>query len=147
MRLCAGYTTSMQFQVPQFIEVEDKIVGPLTFRQFVYLAGGGGVIAILYVFLPLFLVILLGIPVAALSAALAFYKINNRPFIETLEAAFYYMMRGRLYLWKKVVPKAAAKATPETKLEATIVVPKLSESKLKDLAWSLDIKEKTGAYR
>ena len=59
----------MQFQVPQFIEVEDKIVGPLTFKQFIYLAGGGGVIAILYAFLPLFFVILLGIPVAAFALA------------------------------------------------------------------------------
>ncbi|TSC61742.1 MAG: SsrA-binding protein, partial [Parcubacteria group bacterium Athens0416_74] len=32
----------MQFQVPQFIEVEDKIVGPLTFKQFVFIAGGLG---------------------------------------------------------------------------------------------------------
>ncbi|TSC80302.1 MAG: hypothetical protein G01um101429_152 [Parcubacteria group bacterium Gr01-1014_29] len=31
-----------QFQVPQFIEVEDKIFGPLTTKQFFYLLGGGG---------------------------------------------------------------------------------------------------------
>ena len=32
----------MRFQVPQFIEIESKIFGPLTFKQFIYLAGGGG---------------------------------------------------------------------------------------------------------
>ena len=31
----------MQFQVPQFIETEDKVVGPLTLRQFMYIAGAG----------------------------------------------------------------------------------------------------------
>ena len=30
----------MQYQVPQFIEVEDKIFGPLTFKQLVYVVGG-----------------------------------------------------------------------------------------------------------
>ena len=42
----------MDYQVPQFIEVEDKLVGPLTFKQFVYLAGGAGICVILFVFLP-----------------------------------------------------------------------------------------------
>jgi hypothetical protein len=42
----------MRFQVPQFIEVEDKIFGPLTVKQFIYLAGGAGLVFILYHFLP-----------------------------------------------------------------------------------------------
>ena len=45
----------MQFQVPQFIEIEDKIFGPLTFKQFIYLAGGGGLCFLLYTILPFFL--------------------------------------------------------------------------------------------
>jgi hypothetical protein len=44
----------MRFQVPQFTDVEDKIVGPLTLKQFVYLAGAGGGCIILYSFLPAF---------------------------------------------------------------------------------------------
>ena len=32
----------MQFQVPQFIEIEDKIIGPFTVKQFIYLVGGAG---------------------------------------------------------------------------------------------------------
>ena len=38
----------MQFQVPQFIETEDKIVGPFTLRQFIYVAGAGLGSVILY---------------------------------------------------------------------------------------------------
>ena len=44
----------MRFQVPQFIEVEDKIFGPLTFKQFVYVTGGVGLAVILFLFLPRF---------------------------------------------------------------------------------------------
>ena len=37
----------MRFEVPQFIDIEDKIIGPLTWRQFIYLGGGvGGAVVI-----------------------------------------------------------------------------------------------------
>ena len=42
----------MQFQVPQFIEIEDKIFGPLTFKQFIYLAGGVGASIVLWLYIP-----------------------------------------------------------------------------------------------
>jgi len=131
----------MQFQVPQFIEVEDKIFGPLTFRQFVYLAGGGGVVVALYVLVPLFFTILLGLPVAALALALAFYKINNRPFVEVVESAFYYITKNKLYLWKKKAKKATEAVVASPGASSAVIIPRLSQSKLKDLAWSLDIKE------
>ena len=128
----------MRFQVPQFIDIEDKVVGPLSFRQFVYLAGGAGLSFILYSFLPLFIAFLLILPVAGLSLALAFYKVNNRPFIETIEHAFKYASGSKLYVWKKVDKKTKAKKQ-EIKTDTSLYVPRLSESKLKDLAWSLDI--------
>lgn len=134
----------MQFQVPQFIEVEDKIFGPLTFRQFVYIIGGGALCFILYRFLPIFVSIFLIIPVAILSLALAFYQVNNKPFILTLEAAIRYYLGSRLYLWqKKDKPIQVTKEEPEEVTDAlSVLSPRLSDSKLKDLAWSLDVNEK-----
>ena len=135
----------MRFQVPQFIEVEDKIFGPLTLKQFIYLAGGGGLSFVVYVFLKS--IILAFLPIAAimgLSIALAFYKINNKPFIGVLESAFKYWLGNKLFIWKKE-EKAATREVgltdQEAKSYASIMVPKISDSKLKDLTWSLDIKE------
>ncbi|MBI4118005.1 MAG: PrgI family protein [Parcubacteria group bacterium] len=127
----------MRFQTPQFIEIEDRIFGPLTFRQFIYLAGGAGMVFLLWRLLPIFLSIPLIVGVGGLSLALAFYKVNDRSFVYALEALFRYVTRGKLYLWKKQ-PKAAERpeALPQ---ESGLVVPKLSESKLKDIAWSLDV--------
>ena len=132
----------MEYQVPQFIEVEDKIFGPLTIRQFIYLAGGGGLVAILVLTFGLFIGVLLGIPVGALAVALAFYKINGKPFIEILESGFGFFLGKRLYLWRKekepVTPAAVMEASA-----APVVVPKeaLSRRKLEELAWSLDVKD------
>ena len=136
----------MRFQVPQFTEIEDKIFGPLTLKQFVYLVGGGGGVFVFYALLPLPLAIIFGIPIALFTLALAFYKVHNQPFIKVVENAFYYITSAKLYLWKKEEKKVkpSAKVKPEEKLTAPIYMPKLTQAKLSDLAWSLDIKEKVG---
>lgn len=142
----------MEYQVPQFVDVEDKIFGPFTFKQFVYLAGGTGVVVGLVLYLPLFLGILLSIPVAGFAAALAFYKMNGKPFIEIIEAGFNFIIGRRLYLWRKekhtveemavAQSKAASAAAGVATTDATL--PRrgltLSGGKLHDLALSLDIK-------
>ena len=133
----------MQFQVPQFIEVEDKIFGQLTLKQFIYLAGGAGMCAVLYVFIPIkFVAIILMLPVAAFSISLTFVKVNGKPFIDYIQSGFYYLLGSKLYTWKKVEKKPVSTPVEEAKKMGSLLqVPKLSESKLKDLTWSLDIKE------
>ena len=132
----------MRFQVPQFIEVEDKIFGPLTFKQFIYSAGSVGVSVVIFLFLPKFFAVLLSLPILALGGALAFYKVNGKPFINTVESFVKYTLTNKLYLWKKEEKKPVA-GPRETKPIDQVFVPKLSESKLRDLTWSLDIKENT----
>ncbi len=91
----------MRFEVPQFIEIEDKIFGPLTWRQFLYLGGGLGMAVVLFLRLPFLLFVLSGIPLALIAGALAFYPVNNRPFSYFLEAVVNYISGKRLYLWRK----------------------------------------------
>jgi hypothetical protein len=132
----------MRFQVPQFIDVEDKIFGPLTLKQFIYLVGGGGLSFVVYVFLKS--VILSSIPILvimATSAAFAFFKINNKPFVNVVESAFKYYIGNKLYIWRKEEPEPKEIQKTTEKNYASIMVPKISNSRLKDLTWSLDIKE------
>lgn len=128
----------MRFQVPQFIEIEDKIIGGLTFKQFIYLGGSIGLAVIFFTFLPTFIAVIISLPVVGFGAMLAFYKVNGKPFINTVESAVKYFFGSKLYLWKKIDRAPVAK-TPETRAAETVYVPKLSQSKLKDLAWSLDV--------
>lgn len=133
----------MQFHVPQFIDVEDKIFGPLSAKQFFYLAGAAGAFFIFFSLTEsIFLGLILSSPIIALGLALAFYRINNRPFINIIEAAFKYITKPRLFIWKKIPKKIIPGTTTENDVgDLDIFVPKLSDSKLKDLAWSLDIQE------
>ena len=135
----------MKYQVPQFIEVEDKIFGPFTFKQFAYLAGGAGAAFLAYRLLPFIVGIMVAVPFAAFGAALAFYKVNGRPFVDVLQSAFEYVTKNRLYIWKKEEKKPKTEAEAEEKVVNSFMpgsaVPKLSDSKLKELTWSLDINE------
>ena len=100
MYLCP-ISNGMRFEVPQFIEVEDKIFGPLTLKQFIYVAGGAGAVAILYIFLPFFIFLLLAPLVGAFAVGLAFIPVNKRPMSIFLESMVRYFGSSRLYLWKK----------------------------------------------
>lgn len=136
----------MQFQVPQFIEVEDKIFGPLTFKQFVYVGGGLGAVYLLWRVLPIYLAGPLILGVGGLAAALAFLQWNGRPFILGLENGFYYLVKSKLYLWSNERPRQKPKAkVEEVQQKPGVYIPKLAESKLHELAWSLDIKERIAA--
>jgi hypothetical protein len=135
----------MEYQVPQFIEVEDKIFGPLTWRQFIYIGGGLGLSVIIYLYLPFFIAVILVLLVMAFASLLAFYKVNNRSFVDMLGAAFSFATKERLYLWRKEQknPSAAVQAP------AQVVPPReklgLSGNKLHDLALSLDIQDRNSA--
>lgn len=69
-----------QFTIPQFIDVEDKIFGPITARQFIILISAAGPI---FLFYKLFDIALFGLSAFFLGGAalvFAFVKINGQPF-------------------------------------------------------------------
>ena len=132
-----------QYQVPQFITVEDKVIGPFSIKQFLYLAGGGAIIffsrTLFTGYFFYFIVILVG----SLAASLAFLKINEQSFPFFLKNAISYALHPRVYIWKKSAPQTPASSAKEAAEPEVLVksIPKLSQSKLSDLAWSLNLKE------
>ena len=91
----------MQFQVPQFIEVEDTIVGPFTFKQLIFLLGGAGGIYIIKQVLPSLIAWPVMMVLAVFTWALVWYKVNDRPFVLALQAMVKYQLSSKLYLWNK----------------------------------------------
>jgi hypothetical protein len=134
----------MKYQVPQFIEMEEKVIGPLSFKEFIYLAGGAGASYILYRFISSFYVALLFIiPVAGFALALAFYKPNSKPFIEMVQSSLLFVLGNKLFIWKKEnkpVPARDLRMTPVRGV--TVKVPNVTGSKLSSIGWTLDVKKK-----
>ena len=136
----------MQFKVPQFLDIEDKIFGPFTFREFVYLAGGAGLCFIFYKWLGLLLAAIPILIVAGISGMLIFYRPNNKPFLNMIEAGFKYFTQNKLYIWKKNMPArnashsdAGGKKNKDEEKIRMMSEQGLTGSKLRDLAWSLDV--------
>lgn len=127
----------MQFKVPQFIDMEDKVFGNLSFKQFAYLAGGGGLAYLAIRLAPAFIAIILVPAFVGLALALAFIKVNEKPFSHALESFVRYYTRSRLYLWKK--QERTAKEEEKKQEAPKSIHATLSESKLKTLSWSLDV--------
>ena len=132
-----------QFQVPQFIDVEDKIVGPLTLKQFLYLLAGGALVVIARALFIPFIFYIVAFFLLVISLALAFYKPNDIPFPKVLMSAISFFTKPRLYIWKQEeISKKPSAPAGSSQQELQLKVPAPLESKLEDLAWSLDIKEK-----
>lgn len=128
------------------MEIEDKIFGPFTFREFVYLVGGAGLCYIIFKLLGLVLGAIPILAIAGLSAALTFYRPNGKPFLNMIEAGIKYTLQSKLYIWKRHKIRVDAKQQEENKAVALLKEEtmnqngvRLSGSKLRDLAWSLDV--------
>ncbi len=136
----------MQFQVPQFIDIEDKVIGPLTIKQFLYLLAGGVIVFILYKTLNLFATIVLGVPIVGIAIALAFAKIGNQPFINFLKNFIGFVKRPDFYVWKKPIGKNKI-VEPNEDIEIIQKVPaktKLNpeaKDSLQDMGWKVEIEK------
>ena len=130
----------MEYQVQQFIEVESKIVGPLTLKQFIYIAGAGGLCVVCFSYLPIVAALLISALIIGFAAALAFYKVNGKPFINVVEAGFNYYVGAKFFLWKHEGPKKNVANVSEVAPPALRAAPKLTRGKLSALAQSLDVK-------
>ncbi|MGC9048737.1 MAG: PrgI family mobile element protein [Patescibacteria group bacterium] len=91
----------MQFVVPQFIDIEPKIFGPITPRQFIILIITGGLIFVAYKTCDFSLFIIIGVFLFASGGTLAFLKINGRPVHYFLLNLFQTFRKPKLRIWRK----------------------------------------------
>ena len=91
----------MEFTVPQFIEKEAKIVGPFTFKQFIFIGIAGGVSIFMYFVLPFFLFIILAVPLVGVAFALAFLKVSRTSLPTFIVNFFTFFFKPKIYLWDK----------------------------------------------
>ncbi|MBI3634311.1 MAG: PrgI family protein [Candidatus Yonathbacteria bacterium] len=134
----------MQFHIPQYIDIEDKIFGPLTIKQAIFVAGGIGGAYVFYKLIPwFFLSAPLIVGIGILTWALAFYPVRNlgKPFIEILEAGFKYSIKNKLYLWKKKVERPKDK-TEEAFVSAQLPAPTpaIPKGRLSGASFDIDVK-------
>jgi PrgI family protein len=141
----------MEFTIPQFIEKEAKIVGPLTFKQFAFFGLAVLVSAALYFILPKIIFFVVG-PILIVGAfALAFYKKEGVPLPDLMIGFFSFIFKPKIYLWKKkgvpprfLRPEEIKKRTIKKEAQEERRGPRLKMSKgshLHDLFTQVETKE------
>jgi len=137
-----------QFTVPQFIDVEDKIIGPITTRQFVIMLSGCALIGICYKIFDFSAFIAVGLLIFVISATFAFVKINGSHFHLFLLNVVQTLKRPRLRVWNHIIGKTELEYDFEEEKEIKEIPIALakhySASRLSELALMVDTK---GAYR
>lgn len=137
----------MQYYVPQFIESESKIIGPLTIKQFFLLAGPATFVVVLYLIFKSFLVVFLlgGIFIGG-GAAFAFFKFQGQDLPSVFSYGISYLIKPKEYIWvKKGQEQISLKEIEKVveQKEKTMPVKKVGESKIKKLSWLLETKPKS----
>ncbi len=90
-----------QFVVPQFIDVEDKIIGPITVRQFLIILAGGLLLFIEFKLCDLMLFIILGLFTLVFTLAFSFLKVNGMPLHYFILNIIQTFKRPTLRIWDK----------------------------------------------
>ena len=89
-----------QYKVPQDVEADDKLLGPFSFRQFVYLMIVGGLVALAVGLFQLFPVLaIIPVPFALFFLALALPLKKDQPMETYLAAIVSYYLKPRTRVW------------------------------------------------
>ena len=109
------------YKVPQDVEAEDKLIGPFSFRQFIYLIITVIAIFIAWLLSKLFIgLIIIPLPIILLFGALALPLRKDQPMEVYLTAVIKFFLKPRIRLW-----------SPDGSLSmVTITVPKVTEYQL-----------------
>jgi hypothetical protein len=136
----------MRFTVPQFIEYEAKIVGPFTFRQFVYVGLAGAVCFVLYFTVPFSLFLISCFILGGGAMAFAFLKIGGRPLSTIIGNFLRFNLTPKMYIWRKkeapitVFKKEVKKKIEEKEEELPLKI--AEKSQLKKLRTQIETKTK-----
>lgn len=129
----------MLFNVPQYIDIEDKIVGPLTAKQLGWLTGGGIILLILWQFLDTQAFFIAAVIVGLASSAFAFYRPYNQTLIVFIIFSVAYVFRPRLYIWHRISEKMKPIEKLKEKDKKAPGRKKLKQEQLKEISDILDM--------
>ena len=131
-----------QFTVPQFIDVEDKIIGPVTTRQFIIMLVAALTIFIFYKLLAFTYFLIFSVIIFGVGGTIAFVRINGQPFHFFILNFLQSWRSPTLRIWDKTLPDAALKTfmaeTPPAPQAATPRKETLTTSRLAEISLIVD---------
>ncbi len=92
----------MQFPVPQFIDTEDKIIGPFTLKQFGFVFAGGLIVVMLFKLFGFGIIfVLVGLPIALLTLFISFGNFNGKKVYNAVPLFIKYLSAPKAMIFQK----------------------------------------------
>ncbi|MFC1629956.1 PrgI family protein [Patescibacteria group bacterium] len=139
----------MEFPIPQFIEQAPKIVGPLTWRQFLFIGGAGAIVVFLFFIIKNFLIfIILSILFVGAASMFAFVKVGGRNLLAVLGSFLTFSISSKLYIWQKktarqkIILEEKKLETPEKEVDKLSSLKMSKKSKLGNLSTQIETRTK-----
>ncbi len=107
-----------QYKVPQDVEADDKLIGPFSFRQFIYLLVAAGLVALCFPLFKIFpLLIILPAPFILFLLALSLPLKKDQPMETYISAVLSYYMKPHNRLWEPGEPESTIIITAPKKTD------------------------------
>lgn len=123
-----------QFPVPQFIDRETRLLGPLTVRQTIIFGVIGVILFTLYFVINVYLLVTVGAVFVAFGLVLAFLKINGRPLSAFLFSYLGYFINPKRYIWSKGKNKIKTTRPEKAQKKQVPQIKKISQKEIENLA-------------
>jgi hypothetical protein len=91
----------MRFQVPQFVDIEDRIIGPLTLKQFLIYLFAVMVCIPIYLIADLSLFLTLSLPILAVAAMFAHFKLYGKTLEQVIMNCVRFYTQGQVFIWRR----------------------------------------------
>jgi len=83
------------------VDIEDKIIGPLTLRQFLTYVVAVMLLVPVYLGADMSLFITIAIPILAVAALFAHFRLHGRTLFAVIGHAAAFLTRGQLFIWRR----------------------------------------------
>lgn len=131
------------YKIPQNVDLEDKILGPLTLKQFLYTLGAGMITFVsfstFYTLVPALFYVITFLT-WTITAAIVFVRPNDQPFLKFVFAFLWFSLKPNRRVWKRIPTLSNVPDTEPVKVAPPPPAPSSTEvrSRLQRLAHVVD---------
>ena len=131
------------FNIPQFIDTEDKVVGPFTAKQIGWMIAAAAILFVCYALFGKTALLILAVPVLGIFGGLAFYRPHGQPLTFFISSVLHFFFNPKMYIWKRMMEsKKPAKKVSQDKPETKIERKTITQEKIREISGLVDIDTK-----
>lgn len=128
----------MLFNIPQFIDTEDKVVGPFTAKQIGWMIAASATLFMIYLFFGKTTTVIIALPILGIFGALGFYRPYGQPLTYAISSIFRFIVSPKMYVWRRIAQVKRTAKKIVSKHEHHLEKKTITEDKVMEISRLLD---------